>query len=197
MRDLLLGISLGWAAGVSPGPLMALVVTTSLQRGFGAGARVAVAPLLTDAPIVTLSVVVASTLPETVIRVLSYAGAAYLVGLGISELRGAARASIGAETAASVRDVRRGFFTNLLSPHPWLFWLTVGGPILVAAWERAPIDGIGFVAGFFGLLVGTKLVIAAVVDRVRRRLRPTWYRWLVAAGGFALVALGLVLAVGA
>ena len=41
MEAILLAFSLGLAAGLSPGPLLTLVVSTSLARGFGAGLRVA------------------------------------------------------------------------------------------------------------------------------------------------------------
>ena len=47
---LLVGIGFGFSGGVAPGPLHTVIMTTSLQRGFAAGSRIAVAPLLTDAP---------------------------------------------------------------------------------------------------------------------------------------------------
>ena len=56
MTELLAGLAIGFGAGIAPGPLSALVVTTSLERGFGPGARVAIAPLLTDTPIVLFAV---------------------------------------------------------------------------------------------------------------------------------------------
>ena len=41
MRYVLLGLTLGLGSGISPGPLLALVISTTLARGFKAGARVA------------------------------------------------------------------------------------------------------------------------------------------------------------
>lgn len=198
MAELLLGISLGWAAGIVPGPLSTLVILTALRSGFAAGARVAVAPLLTDAPIILLSVLAVSQLPDAVVVGLSVAGGAYLVGLGAVELRRAPTATLTAPgSGGGAGDVRRGFLANLLSPHPWLFWATVGGPILVGAWGRSPWAGIGFLAGFFGVLVGTKLMLAAIVGRGRHRVGEAWYRRLAAVGGAALVLLGVLLVVDA
>ena len=71
MEDLVVALTLGLAAGVSPGPLLALVVSATLERGFGAGLRVASAPLVTDLPIILAcvsvlrSVVVDSTLQNS------------------------------------------------------------------------------------------------------------------------------------
>ena len=67
MRELAIGVVLGLAAGVAPGPLLALVIGAALERGFQAGARVAAAPLLSDAPIVVLSVLVLEGLPDTLV----------------------------------------------------------------------------------------------------------------------------------
>ncbi|MEL7059947.1 MAG: hypothetical protein AAGN46_07975, partial [Acidobacteriota bacterium] len=55
-EPLALGLGFGTAAGLSPGPLMTLVVATALDRGAAAGARVAMAPLITDAPVIVLAV---------------------------------------------------------------------------------------------------------------------------------------------
>jgi len=82
---------------------------------------------------------------------------------------------------------------NVLSPHPWVFWLTAGGPLLVAAWRRGPAVGIAFVAGFYALLVGSKVVIAFLVARAGRRLGETARRRLVWTGGALLVVGGALL----
>jgi threonine/homoserine/homoserine lactone efflux protein len=196
VRELLLGASLGWAAGVSPGPLLTLVLTTTLQRGAAAGARVAITPLITDGPILVVGVLVASGLSDRLVLAISVVGAAYLVWLGIDEMAGAARATLpaGAVSADWAMDLRRGVLTNVLSPHPWLFWVGVGGPLLVAAWQRFPPAGVGFLAAFFGVIVGTKIALAVLVGRGRRYLTDRWYRLLVGAGGALLVVLGVFLA---
>lgn len=59
-----LGLSMGLSAGISPGPLLALVITASLRSGLKGGLLVALAPLITDAPIIILSVVLANRLPR-------------------------------------------------------------------------------------------------------------------------------------
>lgn len=162
MNALLLGMSLGFGAGIAPGPLLALTLTSTLQRGFGAGARVALAPLVTDVPIVVLSVLVLSALTGSVVSAFSIAGGLFVGWLGIETLRGR-----GAAAGAAGGDLRRGALVNVISPHPWVFWITVGAPIVVAG------GGVGaavFIAAFYVLLIGTKVVIAALVVTARRRM---------------------------
>jgi threonine/homoserine/homoserine lactone efflux protein len=165
-----LGFVLGLGAGLAPGPLMALVVAAALERGFAAGARVAVAPLITDAPIVALSALVLSGLPDEVLAGLSFAGAAFVLVLAADALRTAP--GEGPEPTAGT-DLRRGAIANALSPHPWLFWIAVGGPLLVDAARDEPAAAVGFLVAFYSLLIGTKLVLAALVAAGRNR---SWRR---------------------
>lgn len=162
MESLLLGVSLGLGAGLAPGPLLALVVGATLDRGFAAVARIAAAPLVSDAPIVALCVLVLGELPEEVLALLSLAGAVFVLWLAVDALREPGE-------GAPPSDLRRAALVNALSPHPWLFWLTVGGPLLV---EDGPGPGIAFGAGFYVTLVGAKVAIAAAVAASRRRGRP-------------------------
>jgi threonine/homoserine/homoserine lactone efflux protein len=192
VAELIAGISLGLGAGISPGPLLTLVVTSSLERGFAAGMRVAVAPLLTDAPIVALALLFVSSIPHPVLRGLGMAGGIVVAGLGLATLRGVNRPALPvAEQPA--RDLWRGVAVNVLSPHPWVFWLTAGGPLLVAAWRRNPATGSAFVAGFYLLLVGSKVVIAFLVAGAGHRLGEPARRRLIAVGGALLVAGGALL----
>ncbi len=192
MSELLLGISLGFAAGISPGPLSALVVTTALQRGVGAGVRVAIAPLLSDLPVVALSVLAVGAFPPAGLPYLAAVGGVFVIFLGLDTYRKSGRATFEHRPAAT-RDLRRGFITNILSPHPWLFWLGVGGPLLVSAWDKGGVYATAFLMGFYGLLVGSKLFLAWGVAHGRGALSLTWYRRVLAGSGVLLALLGGVL----
>ena len=189
-------MALGFAAGVSPGPLMSLVVNTALERGFSSGLKVALAPILTDAPIVLLSLFVVRRLPSAAVPWLSIAGGLFVLWIGWASMRGVRSASLSATgEASSHRDLLRGALVNALSPHPWLFWLSVGSPLLAAAWDRAPALALGFLAVFFGLLVGLKAIVAALVGEGRRFLSDRAYRIVLAVSAVVLLALGALLLV--
>lgn len=191
MTEFLAGLSIGLGAGLSPGPLLALVVTASLDRGFGAGVRVAIAPLITDAPIVALSVWLVGSMSPAAVRTLGVIGGTLVVAVGV---HAATRARRPGDTAIGPGgDTVRGVLINALNPHPWVFWLTAGGPLLVSAWGRAPLLGVAFLAGFYGLLVGSKVVVAAVVAHTSDRLSSMWRRRLVLVGSLLLVVGGILL----
>ena len=52
MDALILGATIGLAAGISPGPLLFLTITSALRSGARAGVIVACAPLLSDIVVV-------------------------------------------------------------------------------------------------------------------------------------------------
>jgi len=192
VQFVILGLGLGLGAALSPGPLLALVVTTTLARGFLAGVRIACAPLITDAVIIALSVLVVHSLPSRATGVLGVAGGLFVIYLGIESLR-EKPAQIEAEPTGA-GELGRGALVNLLSPHPWLFWIAVGGPVLLAAWQVGPWPAIGFLVAFFLLLVGTKIVIAALVAGGRGRLGPQALHRAHRIAGALLVVAGVVLA---
>ena len=154
MHYLFVGLGLGLGAGLSPGPLMALVITTTLSRGLAAGIRVALAPLVSDIVVITLCVLVVDSLPARATSVLGVTGGLYVIWLGIGAMR---EVPVSIEAAADDGPgmLRRGVLVNLLSPHAWLFWLTIGSPILLAAWASSALAAVSFLIGFFSLLVGT------------------------------------------
>lgn len=166
MDTLALGLSLGLGAGLAPGPLLVLVVRTTLERGFATGARIAAAPLVSDAPIVVLCVLVLRELPEDALAGLSLAGALFVGWLAWDALRAGP-----AEPGADGADLRRAVLVNALSPHPWLFWTTVGGPLLVDAGNRSVPLAAAFLGSFYATLVGAKVAVAALVEGSRRRGR--------------------------
>lgn len=190
----MLGVTLGLGAGVAPGPLLAVVIRSTLEGGFRAGARVALGPLVTDLPIIAVAVLLASALPDVALAALAVAGGVFLLWLGADALRDVpevVEASAGA--GAPGGSLRRGAVVNLLNPHPWVFWITVGVPILG---DGSAADAVLFLVPFYAMLVGAKLVVAAVLGAGRERLlRGAGYRWALRASGLLLLAAGIVLIV--
>lgn len=64
MDALVLGLAIGLAAGLSPGPLLVLVVTESLRSGWRGGMLTAAAPLLSDVVVVAGVLLLLQQLPS-------------------------------------------------------------------------------------------------------------------------------------
>lgn len=196
MAYLLLGLSLGFSAGLSPGPLLTLVITRSLADGFWPGLRVALSPLITDVPIIVLSLLLFRALPPLFEQAITAAGGFYLIYLGVDTIRSARHAGLAAQATGKTpghMDLWQGAMVNFLSPHPWLFWITIGAPTLTRAWQASPVYAAAFLVGFYALLVGGKIAVALTVAGGRRYVTDTWYRRLLAGAGALLCIFGLLL----
>ncbi|MBB5804060.1 threonine/homoserine/homoserine lactone efflux protein [Saccharothrix ecbatanensis] len=99
MDALGLGLTLGLAASISPGPLLVLVVTSALRSGRMAGVLTACAPLLSDAVVVLVTLLLLDRLPGRALGVLGVVGAVFVVWSGVQTVREARSASLGTATA--------------------------------------------------------------------------------------------------
>jgi len=193
---LALGLSTGISAGLSPGPLLTMVITASLRSGFAGGLRVALSPLITDLPIILLSVLLSTSLPVGALRWVGTVGALVVIGLGVEALHASRNAQLPRDQAAQAApqgELWRGALVNALNPNPYLFWMAVGGPALVSSWRISPWYTLAFIVSFYGLLIGSKIVVAWLVSRQAGSLSLTWYRRILAGCGLLLFAMAALL----
>jgi len=183
---------LGATSGLSPGPLLTLVVAESFRKGFRSGAAVAVAPLITDAPVILLMLWLAHMLSsvEAVIGMLYILGACYIAYLSIELFR---FKGVEIQTESSVRDsFMKGAVVNLLNPAPYIFWLTIGAPLLVQSREISWMVAIAFLGVFYGFLVGTKLLLAVLIGKNRHLLKGRYYRAVTRGMGGVLLLFAAI-----
>lgn len=183
----------GLSAGFSPGPLLALVISQSIRYGVREGAKAAMAPLITDLPIILLCVMVLRQLTDSraVLGLISMAGGLFVLYLARGCFR-TTRLEL-ADRGEAPQSLGKGAAVNALNPHPYLFWLTVGGPAVLGAWAESPARAVAFVAVFSACIVGAKLLVAAVAGRSSRLLSGKAYGAVMQALGIALLLFAFLL----
>ncbi len=190
---LTLGIVLGLSAGLTPGPLLALVISETMRHGIRNGLRVAVSPIFTDLPIILLTLFVLAQLSEfkSILGVISLAGAAVILYMGIESMT--PKSIVLNVPAPEPKSLRKGILVNLLSPHPYLFWLSVGGAIMNRALSQGYPALLAFIGGFYVALIGAKILLTVLVGRSRSFLSGTVYKYIMCLLGLILCFLALLL----
>jgi threonine/homoserine/homoserine lactone efflux protein len=189
MTFLALGAGIGIVAGISPGPVLTMVVLETFRGGWLRGAAIAAGPLLADGPIVLAAVALLAQLPEGFIPAISVAGGVFLVYLGLTTLLTSRRRT--AATVAPRGGLLTGLLARLLSPHPYLFWFLVGGPLLVEATrEGGPWLAVAFLLGYYTTIVGSNVLLALALHRWIGRLPE---RLLLLLSGALLLVYGAAL----
>lgn len=193
MEFLTLGLVLGLSAGLSPGPLLALVISETLRHGVKNGIRVAISPVFTDLPIILATLFLLTRLADhqPVLGVIALLGGAFILSMGLGSLF--PKPASAEVAAAAPKSLRKGILVNLLSPHPYLFWLSVGGALMHRALGHGWATLAVFLVAFYCALVGAKIGTALLVGKSRTFLNGPLYRTVMRLLGLALVVLALLL----
>ena len=188
------GAALGFAAALTPGTFQTYLISESLSGGWQRGAPVAFAPLLSDLPIILLSLFLLNQVPESFLRIISLAGGAFALYLAwrlwLNWRKGADLPE--SETNTSKGSLRRGVIANFLTPGPYLFWTLVSGPILLPALRGSIAFGAAFLLGFYGIMILSLLGIAVIFSQARR-MGPRVVQILLLVSIIVLVIFAILL----
>ncbi|MBU1100100.1 MAG: LysE family transporter [Bacteroidetes bacterium] len=182
---------LGFTAGISPGVLFALIISESIQHGAKAGIKVAIAPFITDLPIVLLSLFVFQQLSQVnlLLALISFAGGLYLAWLGYKNI--VTIPDFSNEVVKS-NSIRKGVVANFLAPGPYVFWMSLGAPLLTEAFNLSVLTGALFIIIFYTFLVGMKITIAIITANVKKFIGGRVYVMTVKILGMVLIGLGVL-----
>lgn len=185
------GAALGFSAAAQPGPFQAYLLAQSAREGPLRALPLALVPLVSDPPVVAAVLALLAQVPPGLLRALQIGGGAFVLWLGASGLRAALRPSLG--EGAGGREPPRGFWravvVNLTNPNAWIFWSLVGGPILAAAWRDGPPRALGFLGGFYLLLLGGNAALVLAFGAAGR-FGPRASRALGVLSSAALLVFG-------
>ena len=70
-------------------------------------------------------------------------------------------------------------FTNFLNPNPYMFWFTVGAPIIIKAYDAGVTPVLFFILSFYSLLVGSKIIIVILIGRSRHFITTRYYKYFM------------------
>jgi threonine/homoserine/homoserine lactone efflux protein len=207
VEALLAGLVLGLGSGVSPGPLLALAISTTMRRGLRAGLLVVSAPLVTDTLFIVLTVTVISQLSPTIVAGLSLVGAAVIAWFAWENAREARRADIAALrtepptesgnrlTRLTRQPLLQAATVNVLNPAPWLFWISAGAPLLIGFADQGWGLVIAFLVAFYVAIIGSKALLVVAIAAGRHRLSTRGYRLILAGVSIMLAILAVGLAI--
>jgi threonine/homoserine/homoserine lactone efflux protein len=189
---LISGILFGLVAGISPGPLLTLVISETIKHNKKQGIIVASAPILTDIPIVLLSVFILAKLSSfnLVLGTISISGALFIVYLAYESIT-----IKGIELnlqKVKAQPLRKGIITNFLNPHPYLFWIAVGAPTILKGYRVNVLSVLFFIVGFYLFLVGSKIMVALIVDKSKSFLKSNTYVYIIRTLGFILLIFSVI-----
>jgi threonine/homoserine/homoserine lactone efflux protein len=190
---LTIGTVLGLSAGFAPGPLLTLVISETLQHDIKSGIKIALAPVITDLPIIILTLFILSKLSNFhgVLGVISLTGGLFILFMGYKSLR-TKGVKINLDEIKS-KSLAKGVLANALSPHPYLFWFSVGAPTMTKAMSQNISAPLAFIISFYVFLVGSKIVLAVLIGKSKSLLSGNAYIITMRFLGLVLCVLAILL----
>lgn len=185
------GAAYGFAAAVQPGPFQAYLISQVLRSGWRRSLPIVLAPLVSDGPIILLTLFALSHVPPWWMRALRFVGGLYILWLAVGAWRScrlSEKRDLGGHSGG--QSVFQAAFVNLLNPSAYLYWALVTGPLLISGWREGPSNGVGFLVGFYVAVVASLtgiLLTFAYAGQKGEKLN----RWLLGASGVALAGFGI------
>ena len=189
---LLQGIGYGLAAASQPGPFQTYLISQTLTRGWKRTLPAALAPLVSDGPIILICVLVLSQVPVWMQRVLYIAGGLFILYLAYGTYNSWKNfdSRLPSLETRTQQSILKAALMNALSPGPYIFWTLVTGPILLRGWRETLVNGIGFLIGFYVTLISS-LAALILIFGTAAKLGPKFNRMLLGISAIALTCFGL------
>ena len=87
--------------------------------------------------------------------------------------------------------LKRGIIVNFVNPHPYIFWLSIGGPIIFKSFSIHVWATILFIIGFYSFLVGSKVIVALIIENSKYFINSNYYFLIIRILGIAQIIFGL------
>ena len=144
------------SAMATPGPFQAFLLSQTLKNGWRRTLPAALAPLVSDGPIITLVMLILTQTPDWFLSVLQIFGGLFILYLAWGAFVAAKKVDATLEVSgeAAGQNFLKAALMNALSPGPYLFWGLIAGPIVIEGWRQSPALGLSFVLGFYLALIG-------------------------------------------
>ncbi len=182
---------LGLSAALLPGALQAFFLAQTLRLGWVRALPLALTPLLSDGPLVVVTLWLLGRLPSAWVHVLELGGGVYLLYLAWGLARQPVSDAPSPESGAGqVRTLFQAVTINWLNPNPYIFWATVLGPLVLEGWRAHPSWGLGFIAVFYATMLGGNAVLIWVFGRLGR-LPLRWRRVTIRGAALILAGFGV------
>ena len=148
-----------------------------------------IAPIITDLPIIIITIYVFSQLSNfnNILGVVSLVGGCFVLFLAYESLSSKTKETNFEEEMP--KSLAKGILANVLSPYPYLFWLSVGAPIMTKAQDLNRLAPLAFVLAFYVFLLGSKILLAILFGKSKSFLSSNVYIYIKRFLGLVLCVL--------
>lgn len=189
---LIFGITYAFAAAVQPGPFQTYIISQTLSRGWRHTLPAAFSPLISDVPIIILTLLLLSQVPDRFFQFLHCGGGIFLLYLSSRSFKACWNFNTdnAIDVQSSQQTLLNAAFVNLLNPNPYIGWSLIMGPLFLKGWRETPINGISLLFAFYCTMI-ISLVGIIILFAFARNLGPRVNRISLGLSAIALACFGI------
>ncbi|HSD64052.1 MAG TPA: LysE family transporter [Ignavibacteriaceae bacterium] len=191
---LILGITYAFAAAIQPGPFQTFIISQTLKNGWKKTLPSAIAPILSDIPVIIIVLLLLTNLPVWFLRILQTGGGLLLLYLAYQSFKSFLNFD---KPNDSVTDRTGNTFwkavlVNILNPNPYIGWSLIMGPLFLKGYHEASGNGIALIVSFYVTIVICQMGII-VLFGLARNLGPKITHITLGIASAGLAAFGIYL----
>jgi len=166
---IIIGITYSFAAAMQPGPFQAFIISQTIKNGWKHTLPAAFAPIISDAPIIVIVVLLLTAIPAWLIYFLQIAGGLVLLYLAYRAFTTYLNYNLEKEVKESIpgNSLGKAVLVNFLNPGAWLGWSLILGPLFIQAYAQSAANGIVFLISFYSTMVVSLLGIIILFGLAR------------------------------
>jgi threonine/homoserine/homoserine lactone efflux protein len=186
------GFAMGLYAALQPGPFQTYILSETLRRGWRKSLPMTFAPLVSDLPPVLLTLLVLSRMPQGVLDGLRIAGGLLMLTLARGAYKSFNQQTEVPDTVdeGPAKSLFSAAAINILSPSVYLFWSTIGAPIVLDGWQISPMHGLAFIIGMYAVFIPALITLILLFGQTGR-LPAKARQWMGYGLALLLALLGL------
>ncbi|MGZ7048302.1 MAG: LysE family transporter, partial [Methanobacterium sp.] len=147
--------------------------------------------IFSDIPIIIICLLFLSLISgyTSILGIISIIGGLYLLYLAYESFK--TKGLTGNIELEKPKSLQKGVTLNLLNPAPYLFWITIGGPIIIPAYYQSALSPLIFIIGFYTLLIGSKIALAYATAKSHHFIAGKTYIYIMRILGAVLVIFAI------
>jgi threonine/homoserine/homoserine lactone efflux protein len=191
---LVFGITYAFAAAIQPGPFQTFIISKTLENGWKRTLPAALAPVLSDGPIIVLVLFILTNIPPMFLRFLQIGGGLLLLYLAYNSFRSFINFDKIKKPEKNKSDstLFKAVLVNILNPAPYIGWSLIMGPMFIKGYRESAINGIVLIAAFYITIVICQAGIILLFG-LAKNLGPKVTRITLGIASIGLAGFGVYL----
>jgi len=187
-----LGFVIGLTGALAPGPTLVATINASIAGDWTTGLKVSLGHVIVELFVVILILLGLATVALPYTSAIAGIGGIALVAFGVLTIAGSRKATMSSSPVQTVANpYMAGLVTSAANPYFWIWWLSIGGAMVIAGLEGGLVLAGAFMLGHWTADTAWLTLVSTGVSKGRTIFSDTAYQKIMLLCGIFLILFGV------